>query len=79
METVAAGLMERADQISRARLLAAARRESGLWLHSLPSSALGTLPDSESFRIAVALRVGAVVCVQHVCKCGKVMDAMAGP
>ena len=32
METVAAGLMERADQISRARLLAAARRESGLWL-----------------------------------------------
>ena len=64
METVAAGLMERADQISRARLLAAARRESGLWLHSLPSPALGTLLDPESFRIAVALRVGAVVCVQ---------------
>ena len=76
METVAAGLMEKADQISRARLLAAARRESGLWLHSLPSPALGTLLDPESFRIAVALRVGAVVCVQHVCKCGKVMDAM---
>ena len=76
METVAAGLMERADQISRARLLAAARRESGLWLHALPSPALGTLLDPESFRIAVALRVGAVVCVQHVCKCGKVMDAM---
>ena len=75
METVAAGLMERADQISRARLLIAACSESGLWLHALPTPALGTLLDPESFRIAVALRVGVTVCVQHTCKCGKVMDA----
>ena len=75
METVAAGLMERADQISRARLLAATRRESGLWLHALPTPTLGTLLDPESFRVAVALRVGAAVCVPHVCKCGRAMDA----
>ena len=75
METVATDLMERADQISRARLLAAACRESGLWLHALPTPALGTLLDSESFRIAVALRVGAEVCIQHTCKCGRAMDA----
>ena len=36
------------DQVSRARLLAAARRESGLRLHTLPTLTLGTLLDSES-------------------------------
>ena len=40
-------LKEGADQVSRARLLAAAERESGLWLQALPSASLGTLLDSE--------------------------------
>ena len=75
MEIVATDLMERAYQISRARLLAAASRESGLWLHALPTPALGTLFEPESFRIAVAHWVDAAVCVKHTCKCGRVMDA----
>jgi len=72
---VASGLLERADQISRARLLAASSRESGLWLNVLPASSIGTLLDPESFRIAIALRVGAVVCEPHKCRCGRMMDA----
>ena len=50
-----------ADQVCRARLLATAQRESGAWLNALPVSSLGTLLDSESFRAAIALRVGADV------------------
>lgn len=69
------GLLEGADQISRARLLAASSRESGLWLHALPVPSLGTLLDPESFRVAIALRVGAEVCVSHSCRCGRLMDA----
>ena len=46
-----------ADQVCRARLLATAQREreSGAWLSALPVSSLGTLLDSESFRVAIAL------------------------
>ena len=68
-------LVGMADQTSKARLLAASVRESGLWLNALPSSAVGTLMDPESFRVAVALRVGADVCRPHVCRCGRNMDA----
>ena len=56
-----ARLLEEAEQVSRARLLAAVCRESGVWLHTLPTSTLRTLLDSEALRIALALRVGAVV------------------
>ena len=69
------GLLERADQVSRARLLAASRPESGLWLHAMPVSTLGTLLDPESLRVAIALRVGAAVCEPHACRCGSRMDA----
>ena len=68
-------LLEEADQISRARLLAAASRESGLWLHAIPSPPLGTLLDPESFRIAIALLIGAAVCEPHSCRCGQRMDS----
>ena len=64
-----------ADQVCRARLLAAAQRESGAWLNALPVSTLGTLLDSESFRVAIALRVGADVCIPHSCRCGGRMDS----
>ena len=59
-----------ADQVSRARLLATGQRESGVWLSALPVSSFGTLLDSESFRVAIALRVGADVCIPHSCRCG---------
>ena len=64
-----------ADQVSRARLLATAQRESGAWLNALQVSSLGTLLDSESFRVAIALRVGADVCIPHSCRCGGRMDS----
>ena len=68
-------LLESADQVTRARILACSCRESGLWLHALPVPTLGTLLDSETFRIAIALRVGAEVCEPHRCRCGREMDA----
>ena len=64
-----------ADQVSRVRLLATAQKESGAWLNALPVSSLGTLLDSESFRVAIALRVGADVCIPHSCRCGGRMDS----
>ena len=53
------------DQVSRARLMATAQKESGAWLNALPVSSLVTLLDPESFREAIALRVGADVCILH--------------
>ena len=65
-----------ADQVSRARLLATAQRErAGAWLNALPVSSLGTLLDSESFRVAIALRVGADVCIPHSCRSSGRMDS----
>ena len=64
-----------ADQMSRARLLATAQRESGAWLNALPVSSLGKLLDSESFRVAIALREGADLCSPHSCRCDGSMDS----
>jgi hypothetical protein len=36
----------------------------------VPSSSFGTSLDSESLRIAVALRIGAPICQPHICRCG---------
>ena len=67
-----------ADQVSRARLLATAQRESGSWLNALPVSSLGTLLDSESFRVAITIRVGTDVCIPYSCRCGGRMDSIRG-
>ena len=64
-----------ADQVSRARLIATAQKERGAWLNALPVSLLGTLLDPESFRVAIALRVGADVCISHSCRCGGKMES----
>ena len=64
-----------AGQVSRARLMATAQKERGDWLNALPVSSLGTLLDPESFRVAIALRVGADVCIPHSCHCGGRMDS----
>ena len=58
-------LLEESHQVSRAYLLAAARRESGVWLPGLPTSTLGILLD-----FALALRVRADVCKPHWCRGG---------
>ena len=64
-----------ADQVSRARLMAMAQKKSGAWLNALPVSSLGTLLDPESFRVVIALRVGADVGISHSCRCGGRMDS----
>ena len=67
-------MMLEANQVSRARLMATAQKESGAWINALPVSSLGTLLDSESFRVAITLRVGADVCLPHSCRCDGRMD-----
>ena len=59
-----------ADQESRVRLLATEQKDRGAWLNALPVSSHGTLLDSESFRVVIALRGGADVCIPHSCRCG---------
>ena len=65
-----------ADQVSRARLMATVQTERGAWLNASPVSSLGTLLDPESIRVAIALRVGADVCIPHSCRCGGRMDSI---
>ena len=67
-------LHSEAHQFARARLLSAAAPESGAWLRAIPAASLGTLLDSETLRITIALRVGADVCRPHRCKCGLLAD-----
>ena len=55
------------DQAGKARLIAAAAPHSGAFLHARPCAALGTRLDGTSLRIVVALRLGAPVCLPHVC------------
>ena len=40
-------------------------------MNALPAACLGTLLDNDSFRVAVALRLGAPLCSPHVCRCGQ--------
>ena len=68
-------LLATANQFDRARLLSAATTESGAWLQALPAASLGTLLDNSTVRIAIALRVGADVCSEHLCKCGALADS----
>ena len=55
------------DQRDKARLIAAAAPHSRAFLHARPCSSLGTRLDNSSLRIAIALRIGAPVCLPHVC------------
>ena len=64
-----------ADQVSRARLPATAQKKSGAWLNALPVSSLGTRLDFESFRVAIAPRVGADVCIPNSCLLAGRMDS----
>jgi hypothetical protein len=59
---------------SKARILAAQRKESGAWLTALPSANLGNLLDKASLRIAFCLRLGIPMCHPHTCVCGSPVD-----
>jgi len=67
-------LVATADQVARARLLAASCRESGVWLNAIPVPSLGTELDPDVLRVAIALRVGSRICEVHSCRCGRRMD-----
>ena len=63
------------DTYSRSRLFAAAKKESGAWLHAFPMSALGLRMDDEVIQVAMGLRLGATLCQPHKCHhCGAHVD-----
>ena len=43
-------------------------------MNCLSSTAIGTLLDNESFRIAISQRLGLPVCAPHKCHCGAIVD-----
>ena len=62
------------DQHRQACLSSATQPNSGAWMNFLPSTAIGTLLDNESFRIAISQRLGLPVCAPHKCRCGAIAD-----
>ena len=67
-------LLDKANVITQARLLAASSTESAAWLVALPVSTFGNLLDDASLRISVGLRLGASICSEHKCVCGGMVD-----
>ena len=55
-------------------LSSATQPMSGAWMNCLPSTAIGTLLDNESFRIAISQRLGLHVCAPHKYRCGAIED-----
>ena len=59
-----------------ARLLAASAAHSGDWLHALPLAACGLHMSDDAIRVAVGLRLGCVICEEHICGCGATVDSL---
>ena len=68
-------LLARANQVERARLLAAKAPHSGAWLSAIPVESLGLLLPDDAVRVNVALRLGLRVQQPHRCRCGASTDA----
>ena len=69
-------LLAPANQVDRARLLAAKQPHSGAWLSATPIPKLGLHLDDATVRVSVALRIGATVCEPHSCRCGRRVDRL---
>ena len=65
------------DPASIPRLLGCRAPGAGDWLNALPSGPLGLRMDNEQFSSAVALRLGAPVCIPHTCVCGAEVERSA--
>ena len=74
VELVQKSLLAKANQFSKARLLASAQAESGSWVSAIPVPSLGTQLIPGELRIAIGLRTGAKVSEVLQCKCGKNTD-----
>jgi hypothetical protein len=61
-----------------ARFKALQCRESGSWLHAIPSPNIGTLLDNTSFQVCIGLRLGCNLCTPHICKCNAKVDEIHG-
>ena len=60
-------LLEKAETVSDlSRLQAVSARESGAWLKALPITSLGLRMDDVTVRVALALRLGADICLPHL-------------
>ena len=69
-------LLGRANQVHRARLLAACSAHTAAWTQAVPVPSLGLHLDSETVRVAVSLRLGTPVSQPHRCRCGKQFDPL---
>ena len=64
------------NQADKVRLIAVTSPSSGAFLNARPCASLGTRLDNSSLRIAIALRIGAPVCLPHTCICGQQVDSL---
>ena len=68
IDSINSSLEKKSDM---ARFKANSVRESGAWLHALPSPQLGTHLSTDEFRVALSLRLGSPIVRPHVCVCGE--------
>ena len=70
------GIESRArDSYDLARLNAIQAPHASDWLFALPLAAQGLRLNDEEMRVAVGLRLGAVICAPHACACGTMVSA----
>jgi hypothetical protein len=50
--------------------------QAGALLHAISKTAIGTRMSDHCLRIAVAIRLGTSVCVEHRCLCGAMVDVV---
>ena len=73
---VADSLLQGADEVSLARLLASRAPSSGAWLSAVPTASLGLNLDNSAVRVAVGLRLGVPLVLEHQCACGTFVDRL---